>query len=88
MSTTQINQDSEKIAWLQSEHVTYTFYGNGCPLVVDTYNLFGFKTKCIGCNIDDEVIRQNEKAIERIDSVYGIGWFNSNEYRFYLKITD
>lgn len=87
MTSNSVNyQEIDKIERLQSKKITYSYIGIGCPLLVDTYTLYGFKTACVGCNIDDGVYAQNDLAKATIDSVYGLGWFDENEPNFHLKI--
>jgi hypothetical protein len=82
MSCVHSDSDSEKIKTLQSKNVTYVFYGIACPNFVDTYTIYGFRMECGGCLVSKRSHKRNNRAVKTIESVYGSGWFEKNEYKF------
>ena len=84
-SDVAINPDVNKVEKLKAKHVTYVYFSFACPSFVDTYNLYGFKMKCGGCVVSQRKSKRNEKAIKKIDSVYGAGWFEKNRSNFIAR---
>ncbi len=79
------NQPNEsKIEMLQAKNITYVQYSFGCPTLKDTYKIYGFKITCAGCSVSKRAIKKNKRAIRKIDSIYGKGWFDANYESFII----
>jgi len=56
--------------------MTYYFVGTGCPFCNRDHKeiIYGFKIICVGCNMTNEIERNNLEVTHSLDLKYGQGW--------------
>ena len=59
-----------------NDELTYFYVDWGCPTAFKNHpeKEYGFLIKCAGCEMTDEIERNNKKVISKIDMVKGKGW--------------
>jgi hypothetical protein len=80
---------SNKIDSVDIKTLTYFYVFQGCPPCNREHpeKQYGFKIKCVGCNMTQEIKDHNLKIIQTLDKKYGQGW-TEKYLKSYCESTD